>query len=68
VEKQVIDSILLANSYLISCKIRNNGNCPKSELARKYLVSKIEKALLEKKKINSKKPSSFISIFSYLFS
>jgi hypothetical protein len=64
VEKQVIDSILLANSYLISCKMRD---CSKSELARKYLVSKIEKALLEKRKSTSKKPSSFMNFFGYIF-
>jgi len=63
--KQVIDSILLANSYLICCKL-NKVDCPKSDLARKYLISKIKKALLEKKKSNSKKPF-FSSIIDYLF-
>lgn len=62
-DKQVIDSILLANSYLICCKL-NRVECSKSELARKYLVSKVKKALLEKS--NSKKPyfSSLFRLFN----
>lgn len=63
-DKEVIDSILLANFYLISCKINNGNNCQKSDLARKYLVSKIKKALIDRKKFQSKRPSSY---FNFLF-
>jgi hypothetical protein len=56
--KEVIDSILLANSYFIACKIQShtNCNCPKTDIARKYLFSKIQKALKDKK---SKKANRF---------
>jgi|688.fasta_scaffold1862083_1 hypothetical protein len=45
--KQDIDSILLANYYFIKCKVEN-PSCHKTELARKYLVAKISKALSDR--------------------
>jgi len=46
-----IDSILLANWYLTMCKLQSKSHkCSKTELARKYLVSKINKALFERTK------------------
>ena len=42
--KEDINSILLANLYLLSCN-STNPLCRKKELARKYLTHKIAKAL-----------------------
>lgn len=46
--KKEVDSILLANKYFTFCK-RCKPNCPKTELARKYLTSKIKSALYPEK-------------------
>lgn len=56
--KQDVNSILLANYYFMMCKI-DNPDCKETELARKYLTSKIEKALSDrsKKKESHKEPS-----------
>ena len=49
--KTDIDSILLANWYLTMCKLNGGSHrCPKTDLARKYLVAKINKALFERTK------------------
>lgn len=48
--KQDVDSILLANWYLIKCKMEK-PSCHKTELARKYLVAKVKKALFERTKL-----------------
>lgn len=48
--KQDIDSILLANWYFIQCKFENPSP-EKTELARKYLVSKVGKALTRRIKV-----------------
>lgn len=42
--KQDVDSILLANWYLIKCKI-NKSSYKKSMQAKKYLVNEVDKAL-----------------------
>lgn len=42
--KDQIDSILIANSYLTKCKCESDC-VNKTELARKYLSTKIRKAL-----------------------
>ena len=45
--KSDINSILLANWYLTICKLRSRPNkSNKIELARKYLLFRINKALL----------------------
>jgi len=49
--KEEVDSILLVNDYLIDCKYHRSC-CRKTELTRKYLTSKIKKALKRKNKIN----------------
>lgn len=46
--KKEVNSILLANKYFTLCKCQK-PTCPKTELARKYLTSKIKKALSPKK-------------------
>jgi len=58
--KQDIESILLANWYLTLCKIENKSK-DKSEVARKYLVAKINKALFERNnsKLQSNKALEF---------
>lgn len=50
-EKQDIESILLANCYLMQCKFLDPV-CGKTELARRFLIRKIRKAL-EKKALRS---------------
>ncbi len=47
--KQDIDSILLANWYLITCKVENKSD-DSLDVARKYLVSKIKNALSRRSK------------------
>jgi hypothetical protein len=49
--KQDIESILLANWYLIKCKMEK-PSCPKTEIARKYLAIKINKALFKRTNIS----------------
>lgn len=46
-EKQEIDSILLANFYFLKCKFEN-PLCAKTDLARRFLNGKIRKALNKK--------------------
>jgi hypothetical protein len=53
--KQDVDSILLANWYFMKCKIEGNSCAKKTELARKFLVTKIQKALSEREKSQSNK-------------
>ena len=48
-DKADVESILLVNSYFTLCKIEN-PHCPKTELTRKYLTTKIKKALNERNK------------------
>jgi hypothetical protein len=57
--KREVDSILLANKYFTVCK-RCNPDCPKTELARKYLSSKIKSVLYPNKFSISK---SVLSVF-----
>ncbi len=46
-EKQDIDSILLANFYFLKCRFEN-PLCHKTDLARRFLLRKIRKALIKK--------------------
>jgi hypothetical protein len=55
-----LDTILLANIYLLRCKLESAPK-QKQELARKFLTSKIEKTL-KKRKITE---SSFFKVFSF---
>jgi hypothetical protein len=60
--KQDVDSILLANWYLVKCKMEK-PSCPKTELARKYLVAKIKKALFERTQLSEVQASkAFIDL------
>lgn len=63
--KEEVDSILLVNDYLIECKC-HRPTCEKTELTRKYLTSKIKKAL---KRRNKRSPikAFFNFILSLLF-
>jgi hypothetical protein len=52
-----IDSILLANWYIVNC-VKNNGvGCPKTNAARKYLTMKINEVLVGRTKTQPKKTS-----------
>ena len=42
--KPEVDSILLANWYYTKCRL-DKPTCEKTQLAKKYLVNKIDKAL-----------------------
>jgi hypothetical protein len=56
-----IESILLANLYVVNCITKNNS---KTEIARKYLTMIINKTLVERsKKTSSTKVYSFFGIF-----
>ena len=46
-KKEDIDSILLANWYLTKCKIESPSS-DKTELARKYLTQKVNRALFDR--------------------
>lgn len=46
-EKQEVNSILLANFYFLKCKFEN-PLCVKTDLARRFLTRKIRKALNKK--------------------
>lgn len=48
--KTEIDSILLVNLYFTVCKL-NKPNSPTTELVRKYLGKKVDKALVDRKSI-----------------
>lgn len=43
--KTEIDSILLVNWYFTTCKL-TKPSCPRTEMARKYLLKKVNKALI----------------------
>lgn len=66
--KQDVDSILLANWYFIKCKMESPSD-GKTELARKYLVAKIGKALIDRSKVRSNaiKAFVFIPLFSLFY-
>ena len=55
-----IESILLANWYVVNC-IKNNNS--KTDVARKYPTMKINKALVERNKKSSTKSYSIFGIF-----
>lgn len=56
-----IESILLANWYVVNCVTQNNKS--KVNTARKYLTMKINKALVERNKKPSTKAYSIFGIF-----
>ena len=62
--KQDVDSILLANWYLVKCKMER-PSCHKTELARKYLVVKINKALFERTKLSEVQVNQSLIQFKY---
>jgi hypothetical protein len=61
--KREVDSILLANKYFTLCKCRK-PDCPKTELARRYLTSKIKSVLYPKKMTFSGSFFSLLFVFS----
>jgi hypothetical protein len=66
-KKEDIDSILLANWYFTKCRIENPSS-DKTELARKYLTQKVNKALSERTKINiSSKAFYLLSVIILFF-
>lgn len=56
-----IESILLANWYVVNCITKNNNS--KVDVVRKYLTMKINKALIERNKKLSTKAYSIFGIF-----
>lgn len=61
-KKQEIDSILLANTYLVKCKLKSSPR-DRQELARKYLTSQIKKTLEKRQILNQE--FFFIKVFSF---
>ncbi len=47
--KTEIDSILLVNWYFTTCKL-TKPSCPRTEMVRKYLLQKVNKALVSNDK------------------
>lgn len=65
--REQIDSILLVNSYFTKCKCEGSSpSCQKSELARKYLVKKISKALNKKNNFSYIR-AFFIALVNYIY-
>jgi hypothetical protein len=65
--REQIDSILLVNSYFTKCKYDNNSeSCQRTELARKYLVKKISKALNRKNNFSYIR-AFFIALVNYIY-
>lgn len=60
--KQDIDSILIANYYLIKCKLEN-PSCQKTSVARQYLTAIIKKALIDRTTLSGRLSKKAISIF-----
>ena len=60
--KPDIESILLANWYLINCKKSNGIDCDSINIARQYLTTRINKALIDRKENRSIR-ASFLSYF-----
>lgn len=48
--KSEIESILLANLYLVKCKFDCKKNGESANIARKFLTQKIKKVLLQRNK------------------
>jgi hypothetical protein len=63
-KKEDIDSILLANWYFTKCRIESPSS-DKTELARKYLTQKVNRALFER--TNNKSVSNKVLYFLPLF-
>lgn len=57
-----LDTILLANTYLVKCQFDQTPSY-RQELARKYLTCKIKKTLNKRKILN--KESSIFKVFSF---
>ena len=45
--KQELESILLVNMYYTDCRLKR-PTCEKTDLVRKYLMKKIDKALVKR--------------------
>ena len=50
--KTDIDSILLVNWYFTTCKL-TKPSCPRTEMVRKYLLKKVNKALISNRETSS---------------
>lgn len=63
--KEEIESILLANWYFTTCRLCK-PSCEKTELARKYLTDKIRKALINKNQKKTKLIKALSIFISFL--
>jgi hypothetical protein len=61
--KPEVDSILIANSYLVRCKFEDSDR-NRTELARKFLTQKIKKTL-NKRIIFNEDKNSLYKVFSF---
>ena len=62
--KQELNSILLVNAYFIDCRLKR-PTCAKTDLVRKYLMKKIDKALY-KREVKPLLSNKALVIFSVL--
>jgi len=62
--KQELESILLVNMYFTDCRLKR-PTCAKTDLVRKYLMKKIDKALV-KREVKPLLSNKALVIFSLL--
>ena len=63
--KTEIDSILLVNWYFTTCKL-TKPSCPKTEMVRRYLLEKVNKALVSNDKPIGNRLISKVFVFLLL--
>ena len=63
--KTEIDSILLVNWYFTTCKL-TKPSCPRTEMVRKYLLQKVNKALVSNDKPIGNRLISKVFVFLLL--
>lgn len=63
--KQELESILLVNMYFTYCRLKR-PNCTKTDLVRKYLMKKIDKALSKREVKPSNKDLVIFSLLLFL--
>lgn len=66
-KKEDINNILLVNDYLVSCKLQKDRCEKKTELARKYLSDRINKALKSRTEKSSTNFKAFLIGICVLF-
>lgn len=63
--RENVNSILLVNSYLTYCKMKN-PNSPNVKMAQRYLTTKIGQTLQTTSRVKSKVFYNFLTFLSFL--